>query len=855
MRLAAALAISILGVLLPVELVHAGEAPEPSTGALLAAGGDFSYPPFEYLDESGRVRGFNIDLLAAIARTQGISVQHSLGTWNRQRDALQAGRIDILPMFISASREATVDFTQPFLIVNHEIFIRKGGPQLQGLHDLRGLEVIVENHAFAHDEALLREIGATLVLARSEADAMQLLAAGKHDAAILGEIRGRRMLSTGRFPRITTTGPPLLPAAYAFAVREDREALLQSLNEGLQEIKASGEFNEIYARWLDPDAHRVRLLHLAAWIGGGFLLAALLAGIWLRILRRQVRLRTRELAESEERFRKTFEHAAVGLAWLTHRCQWVDVNPALAGMLGGTIDGIRARPVRRFVNRNDFAQLVSHSRELVSGQRDSFIMECSFRRLDGQLGWAEIGVSILREASGQVRGFIAVADDLSEAQRLSAQLSFQQTHDSLTGLLNRNELERRLHGVLRRSRSVEHVLLYLDLDQFKVINEACGHEAGDEMLGQVGHLLASEVHENDVLARLGGDEFAVLLENRRATDGMRLAEAIRERLAGASFSWQGQRFNLSTSIGMVAFRGDQELLGGVLGAADSACYAAKEEGGNRVHVFTASDSQGGSLHGDVRWVARLNSALEKNHFELHAQSILPLQHDVRGDHYEILLRLRDARGKIIAPDDFLPAARRYYMMESIDRWVVTNVLRTLSEHPEHVRNLEMCSINLSGQSIGNPDFQRYLESRLDQFRVPAEKLCFEITESAAVADLNQAINFARRLKERGCKVALDDFGIGMSSFAYLRSFPVDILKVDGMFVREMAVQELDRVVVESVAKAAKVLGKQSVAEYVENESLLESVRELGIDYAQGYAIDRPAPLADRLNSPRWGKSG
>lgn len=833
-------------------------AQESTDSPVLLAGGDFSYPPFEYLDDAGQVRGFNVDLLAAIARNQGIEVQHSLGIWNRQREALQKGDIDILPMFISRDRDTQVDFTQPFLIVNHEIFVRKGGPQPQGLDDLEGLEVIVENHAFAHDQALLRNLGATLILARSEADAMQLLASGRHDAAILGEIRGRRMLNTDRFPGITTSGPPVLPAGYAFAVGEGNADLLRQLDAGLDAVKASGEFNEIHARWLNPDARTAiweRLLRLTAWVTGGILLAALLTGLWLRALRRQVRLRTRELSDSEERFRKTFEHAAVGLAWLTPTCEWVDVNPALATMLGGTTAELKAISTRRVINRDDFRQFIQQSRELLTGKRDIFFMECSFRRLDGQLGWAEIGVSILREASGQVRGFIAVADDLTETQRLSAQLSFQQTHDPLTGLLNRSELERRLQGVLRRGRSTENVLLYLDLDQFKVINEACGHEAGDEMLGQVGHLLSSEVHEGDVLARLGGDEFAVLLENRSAEAGMQLAEQLRDSLAQAGFSWQGQRFNLSASIGLVAFRGNEELLGGVLGAADSACYAAKEEGGNRVHAFASRDSAGGSLHGDVRWVSRLNAALAEDRFELYAQSLSPLQRNEPGDHYEILLRLKDSRSGIVAPDEFLPAARRYYMMDGIDRWVVRNTLQTLSEHPGHVDELRLCSINLSGQSIGNPEFQRYLEACLDEFRVPPEKLCFEITESAAVADLNQAVGFARRLKERGCLFALDDFGIGMSSFAYLRSLPVDILKVDGMFVREMAVQPLDMVVVESVARAARVLGKLSVAEYVENEELLERVRELGFDYAQGYFIDRPTPLYERLSSHKWVRSG
>ncbi|MDX1455767.1 MAG: EAL domain-containing protein [Gammaproteobacteria bacterium] len=841
------LARAVLGLLMVGLPVTVGVEASPQE---VRVGGDFSYPPFEFLDARGRVTGFNVDLLAAIGREADLELIHGLGAWHRQHNALLSGRLDVLPMFISDTRDIDVDFTQPFLIVNHEVFIRKGGPEVNDLGDLVGLEVIVERNAFSHEQLEQLAIGIRLILVRSESEAMQLLATGSHDAAILGELRGRRMLSKGDYPDITTSGPPILPAAYAFAVQEGNDELRDRLDDGLARVKASGEFNTIYARWLDPDAQAAfweRMLKLFAALAIGVVAVMLGVSIWLRTLRRQVRLRTRELAESEERFRKTFEHAAIGLAWLTPSGEWVGVNPSLARSLGSSPAEVMKEHPRHWLAAQDFRRLLTRARGLARGDRDVFSLECSFRRSDDQLGWAEIGVSVLRETSGAIGGFIVVLDDLSESQRLAAQLSFRETHDELTGLANRGELEKRVQTLLRKNSIETHVLLYIDLDHFKVVNESCGHDAGDELLGKVGHVLSDELEEDTLLARLGGDEFAVLLEAHSASQGMEVAENLREALARGTFSWEGQSFSLKASVGVVTFRAGDELVGGVLGAADSACYMAKAEGGNRSRAHVAGDdTRAGRLQGDVRWVARINKALEEGHFELFSQAIKPLQKLDEGEHYEILLRLRDAGGQLVGPGEFLPAAERYYLMENIDRWVLRTALRMLAEHPRHLDSLSLCTINLSGQSISNPEFQRYLESRLDQYRVPASKICFEITESAAMADLNQAVRFARRLKERGCRFALDDFGIGMSSFAYLRNLPFDILKIDGTFVTGMKTQPLDKLIVESVSRAAWLLGKQSVAEFVETNDLLHEVRTMGIEYAQGYAIERPRPLAERL---------
>jgi len=434
--------------------------------------------------------------------------------------------------------------------------------------------------------------------------------------------------------------------------------------------------------------------------------------------------------------------------------------------------------------------------------------------------------------------------DVTEAHELSKKLSHHATYDPLTGLVNRREFEDRLQQTVKTAHKTrsQNALCFLDLDQFKVINDSCGHTAGDELLRQLAPVLQGCLREDDLLARLGGDEFAVLIHDCSLHDAERIANAILHAVQQFRFAWQGNTFSLGISIGLVAI-GRSETAANLLRRADVACYTAKETGRSRIHVYRPDDEEMARRRGQIQWTDRLNSAMEHNLLKLWAQKITPIDDSAdEGEHFEILLRMVDEEGNVIPPAAFLPAAERCNLASRIDRYVVSNTFAWFSERPERLAQLSMCSINLSGQSLGDQDFARQILNCLDSFKVPAEKFCFEITETAAIANLAHATEFLWALKERGCSFALDDFGSGLSSFAYLKNLPIDFLKIDGLFVRDILSDPIDLAMVKSINDIAHLMGKKTIAEYVENEQILEKLRDVGVDYAQGYGIAKPAPL-------------
>jgi diguanylate cyclase (GGDEF)-like protein/PAS domain S-box-containing protein len=462
---------------------------------------------------------------------------------------------------------------------------------------------------------------------------------------------------------------------------------------------------------------------------------------------------------------------------------------------------------------------------------------------DGNEMYIESTASPIRDGSGAVCGGVLVFHDVSESRELNRKLSYHASHDILTGLVNRREFESRLERSLRsaKARETQYALCHLDVDQFKIINDTCGHSAGDALLGQVGALLKTKIRWRDTLARLGGDEFGVLLESCSLDDALVMAEQLRETIRNYKFVWEERTFRLGCSIGVVPLTGESEDVAAVLSAADSACQAAKEAGRNRVFSFQDNDIDLMRRRREMQWAARINNALEESRFELFRMTIQPLQPDAEtGAHYELLLRMKDEAGKIVSPDNFINAAERYGITPQIDRWVVENALRWLVSEADERERLALCSINLSGQSLGDAEFLPFVQMLLKNSGIDGTKICFEITETAAIASFSQANRFIAALKkEHGCKFALDDFGTGLSSFGYLKHFPVDFLKIDGSFVKEILHDPIDREMVRSINEIGHLTGKLTIAEWAENAEIINMLRNLGVDYAQGYGVAMP----------------
>ncbi len=462
-------------------------------------------------------------------------------------------------------------------------------------------------------------------------------------------------------------------------------------------------------------------------------------------------------------------------------------------------------------------------------------------RRDGNELYIESCASPIRDGSGVICGGVLVFHDVSESRELNRKLSYHASHDILTGLVNRREFESRLERAMKsaKAREASFALCHIDLDQFKIINDNCGHSAGDALLGQVGALLKSKIRWRDTVARLGGDEFGVLLESCSLEEAIRSAEALREAIRNYKFVWEERTFRLGASIGVVPLSTENEDVASLLSAADSACAAAKESGRNRIYSFQENDIDLMRRRREMQWAARINNALEDSRFEIYRQVIQPLQTQDQGLHYELLLRMRDEAGKIVAPDQFIAAAERYGLTPNIDRWMIEHALRWLVSEADEREKLAMCSINLSGQSLGDDKFLPFVIDHFHRSGIDASKICFEITETAAIASFSQANRFIHALKELGCRFALDDFGTGLSSFGYLKHFPVDFLKIDGSFVKEILHDPIDREMVRSINEIGHLTGKQTIAEFAENVEIIEMLRSLGVDYAQGYGIATP----------------
>jgi diguanylate cyclase (GGDEF)-like protein/PAS domain S-box-containing protein len=530
------------------------------------------------------------------------------------------------------------------------------------------------------------------------------------------------------------------------------------------------------------------------------------------------------------------------------------LNPVAERLTGWTTDDALGRRVAEvFAIVHDITRTPAQNpvtRALAARERVSDSSDIVLTGRGGREYAIEFAATPTRGPVGEVLGAVLVFRDVTEVRALGRELAHQATHDALTGLFNRRAFEEKLQQAIERSHTsgAQHALCHLDLDLFRMVNDSCGHAAGDEMLRQVGQLLKARLPPGSSIARPAGDRFLLLLEDCPFEEAGVLADALRQAIREFRFVWDKREFSAAASLGVVRIAADIGSLYDAMQSADVACRVAKDEGRNRVHLYQRNDLTILRRQREIGWVQRLNQAMRENRFTLYCQAVQPLKNRrKRATHYEILVRLTDETGHVVSPAAFLPAAERYHLMPQLDRWVVRETLERLGElNWESLSGAGSFNINLSGQSLYEPEFQPFLLERIRESGVPAGHLCFEITETAAVTNLASAMRLIAALKGAGCRFALDDFGSGLSSFAYLKSMRVDYLKIDGTFVRNLPDDTSDIAMVNSINQVAHAMGIETIAEYAENDAIRAALVKLGVDYAQGYALAVPRPLTQVL---------
>ncbi|MES2741728.1 MAG: EAL domain-containing protein [Pseudomonadota bacterium] len=562
-------------------------------------------------------------------------------------------------------------------------------------------------------------------------------------------------------------------------------------------------------------------------------------------------LKTAQLQAATEKERAQVTLAAItdGVITIDRSGTVMSINPAAERLIGASQGDVQGKPYRDVLcfdqDSNGETMMDAIGQCLNQRRVLSNLVHATLVGQRGERHTVESAVAPVSLNDGEQVGAVLILHDITESKRLIRRLGFEASHDALTGLVNRREFETRLLRTLERahhSGGNDAALLYMDLDQFKIVNDSCGHSAGDELLKQLASLYTEHVRERDTLARIGGDEFALIVEHCSLAEAVAVAEKILDATRNFRYGCQGQLFQLGISIGLTPI--DRSLLSieEALRRADHACYIAKESGRNRMYVHYSDNVDFAQRRSDMHWVTKLASAFQNDQLQLYYQPILALGDGGMRRHYEILLRMKNGASEPIGPGTFLPAAERYDVILKIDRWVLKQTLDWLERHPDHTTDLEMCSINLSRRSLADLSFHKFAADLIDASTVPAEKLCFEITENGAIANMQKTIEFIEALSARGCRFSLDDFGSGMTSFAYLKQLPVDFIKIDGSFIQMMSSSAVDYEMVRFTNDISHMMGRKTIAEYVSDPAILSSLREIGVDFAQGYWVGEPRPL-------------
>ncbi|HYV16714.1 MAG TPA: EAL domain-containing protein [Conexibacter sp.] len=555
-----------------------------------------------------------------------------------------------------------------------------------------------------------------------------------------------------------------------------------------------------------------------------------------------------QIAAAELRFRTAFEAAPIGMALSDLDGRFTQVNDALCAITGYTREELEEMGFPDLSHPADANRDREMMDSLLSGEQSTYWMEQRFVDVVGQVVWVAVHATLVRAADGTPQHFLGQIQDVSERVRYEAQLQHMADHDPLTGLLNRRSFERELNQHIAQVQRYgpEGAALVLDIDRFKHINDTLGHNVGDELIVKVAQTLRTRLRDSDVLARLGGDEFAVLMPRGGAVEAEKVAQAVLAAVRAQSvLTAAGRRRPITASIGIALF-GDVERLSAedLLVNADLAMYDAKEAGRDRAATYSSHERGASRMKARITWAERIREALEEDRFTLYAQPIVELSSGEVRQH-ELLLRMLDEQGEVIPPASFIPIAERFDLMQDIDRWVVARAIRLMGEQHRAGREL-VFEVNISGSSTGDPDLLTIIEHELREQEVDPVNLVLEVTETTAVANIPRAQSFAARLAELGCRFALDDFGAGFGSFYYLKHLPFDLLKIDGEFVRSCTSSQTDQLLIRAAVDIARGLGKKTIAEYVGDDETVELLRRLGVDYAQGFHIGKPAPLAERL---------
>ncbi|MCE2595194.1 EAL domain-containing protein [Motilimonas cestriensis] len=551
---------------------------------------------------------------------------------------------------------------------------------------------------------------------------------------------------------------------------------------------------------------------------------------------------------SNARYFDIFQNAPEGLFTSTLSGEALSANAALCASFGyKDFEDLQANyggDMSRFYHHEN-----SRDNLITEMLETGFVnnVEIKVVRVDGSIFWALLNLRLSNFYHNEDRIIDGSIVDITQRKKQELRLRYMAQHDQLTGLFNRRKFEECVTQVIAGEQDGhgKNIIFYLDLDQFKVVNDTCGHSVGDKLLQSLTRLLVAEIPKDQVLARLGGDEFGVMLTNAFINDAIELAERLRCVVQDYRFVWGDQVFSLGISIGIVAIEPNMKSFAEVLSLADTACYTAKEQGRNRIYFYSETNSMVSRYQQEMGWVSKLNDALAHDLFELAFQTIKPLTTKSTGDHFEVLLRLRDEHGDLIAPGEFLPAAETYNLIAAIDKWVVEHFFIWLNKHPEVYQDIEKASINLCGQSMADRDVKNHILHCFDKYQIAPEKICFEVTEGQAIRDIDRTLSFMETFRELGCSFALDDFGVGFCSYSYLKRLPIDYLKIDGSFVRDILADETDFAMVRSFSELAKAVGVKTIAEYVESDSIEEKLSLIGIDYVQGFGIAKPRLLEEK----------